>query len=64
MRFAARELMRLGVAEAGITISTERHMNCGVGLCGHCQLGPLLLCRDGPALRYDQVAKLLTVREL
>ena len=23
-------------------------MHCGVGLCGHCQLGPTLICRDGP----------------
>ncbi|MBA3968327.1 MAG: hypothetical protein H0X47_21635 [Nitrospirales bacterium] len=20
--------------------SLERHMECGIGLCGHCQLGP------------------------
>ena len=25
-------------------------MKCGVGLCGHCQLGPLLVCRDGPVV--------------
>ena len=23
---------------------------CGVGHCGHCQLGPTLICRDGPGL--------------
>ena len=27
-------------------------MQCGIGLCGHCQLGPLLLCRDGPVVTY------------
>ena len=27
-------------------------MKCGVGLCGHCQLGPLLVCRDGPVVDY------------
>ncbi len=31
-----------------IHLSMERHMDCGVGLCGHCQLGPTLICRDGP----------------
>ena len=31
-------------------VTLERHMDCGVGLCGHCQLGPLLLCRDGPVV--------------
>ena len=28
-------------------------MQCGIGWCGHCQLGPLLLCRDGPVVGYD-----------
>ena len=35
-------------------------MQCGVGLCGHCQLGPLLLCRDGPVVGYDVAGPLLT----
>jgi hypothetical protein len=39
-------------------------MKCGVGLCGHCQLGPLLLCRDGPVLSWAQAEPLLAVREL
>jgi NAD(P)H-flavin reductase len=29
-------------------VSLERHMECGVGLCGHCQLGRFFVCRDGP----------------
>jgi NAD(P)H-flavin reductase len=64
MRFAARELVRLGVPESGIAIATERNMKCGVGLCGHCQLGPFLLCRDGPVFRYDRIRPWLAVREL
>ena len=40
-------------------------MDCGVGLCGHCQLGPTLICRDGPvyAVRRE-LAPWLEVREL
>jgi NAD(P)H-flavin reductase len=64
MRFAARELALLGVAESKMFISMERNMKCGVGLCGHCQLGPFLICRDGPVVAYDRIARLLTVREL
>jgi hypothetical protein len=64
MRFAARELMLLGVPDSDVVISGERSMKCGVGLCGHCQLGPYLLCRDGPTFGYDRIARLLTVREL
>ena len=39
-------------------------MTCGVGLCGHCQLGPLFICKDGPVLRHDVVEPLLRVAEL
>ena len=33
-------------------------MRCGVGHCGHCQLGPTLICRDGPVYRYDEIEPL------
>ena len=39
-------------------------MQCGIGLCGHCQLGPLLLCRDGPVVGYALAEPLLAAREL
>jgi len=56
MRFAARQLVDQGVDPGRIRVSLERNMQCGVGLCGHCQLGPLLLCRDGPVVTYGGVA--------
>jgi len=31
-----------------IWVTLERHMECGVGLCGHCQMGRFFVCRDGP----------------
>ena len=64
MRFAAAALVDAGVAPAQVWISLERSMKCGIGLCGHCQLGPVLVCRDGPVVRFADVARLLTVREL
>jgi anaerobic sulfite reductase subunit B len=64
MRFTARSLIDGGVDPRGIRVSVERNMQCGVAWCGHCQLGPFLLCRDGPILPYDGVvAHLLTQRE-
>ena len=48
IRFSANVLLGKGLAASGIRISVERNMKCGIGLCGHCQLGPLLVCRDGP----------------
>lgn len=64
MRFSARALTDLGVDPARILVSLERNMQCGLGWCGHCQLGPFLLCRDGPVLPYGgSVARLLAERE-
>lgn len=64
MRFAGRGLLELAVPAERVWVSTERHMECGIGLCGHCQLGPWFVCSDGPVFRYDRVRHLLEVREL
>ncbi|MGZ6340018.1 MAG: iron-sulfur cluster-binding protein [Candidatus Limnocylindrales bacterium] len=34
----------------------ERHMECGIGLCGHCQMGRFFVCKDGPVFRLTQLA--------
>ncbi|UUY46076.1 FAD/NAD(P)-binding protein [Streptomyces yangpuensis] len=64
IRATARALVHQGVDAARIQVSLERNMRCATGHCGHCQLGPLLLCRDGPVVGYDRAESLLTVREL
>jgi len=64
MRFALADLRELGVPEPATWISMERNMHCAVGLCGHCQLGPAFVCRDGPVFRADAVAWALRVREV
>lgn len=64
MRFSAEALLDKGMAASDIRVSLERNMQCGIGWCGHCQLGPLLLCRDGPVVGYDVAEPLLRVKEL
>jgi NAD(P)H-flavin reductase len=64
MRFSAEALVKKGVSVNDIRVSLERNMQCGIGWCGHCQLGPLLLCRDGPVVSYDIARPLLRVKEL
>jgi NAD(P)H-flavin reductase len=64
MRFAVRDLLRLGIAPERIWLSMERNMHCGVRLCGHCQLGPYFVCADGPVFRYDEIEELIGVSEL
>ena len=64
MRVTADALAALGIPAGRIRVSLERNMRCGAGWCGHCQLGPLLVCRDGPVVGYDRAAALMRVREL
>ncbi len=64
MRLTAEALVGRGVPADQVRVSMERNMRCAVAQCGHCQYGPLLVCRDGPVVTYDRVATLLTIREL
>lgn len=64
MRFTAVALIERGVDPSAIRISMERNMKCAVGHCGHCQLGPTFVCRDGPVFAWDRLAPLLAVREV
>jgi len=64
MRFTALELKKRGVSDNNIFISMERNMKCAVGLCGHCQFGPLFVCKDGPVFSYSQVKDLISKREI
>jgi NAD(P)H-flavin reductase len=64
MNFALLELERRGVPAARLWVSLERNMKCGIGLCGHCQMGPLFICRDGPVFPWERVAPWLAIREV
>ena len=47
MRFTAAALEERGLASERIFVSMERGMSCAIGLCGHCQLRELFICKDG-----------------
>ena len=64
MRASAAALLDRGVPAERIYLSMERNMQCGFGRCGHCQLGPTLVCRDGPVYRHDEIAPWMRVDEL
>lgn len=53
--FAVKELMALGFAGDDIVTSLERRMECGVGKCGHCNVGSAHVCIEGPVFTYTQV---------
>ncbi|MFI0508953.1 anaerobic sulfite reductase subunit B [Streptomyces canus] len=64
IRATARDLAHRGVPGEHIRVSLERNMRCATGHCGHCQLGPLLLCRAGPVVDWNRAEGVLSVREL
>lgn len=64
MRFVAAALVDKGLREKAIYLSMERNMKCAIGHCGHCQLGPVFVCRDGPVFTYDRLRRLLSIKEL
>ncbi|UCD95674.1 MAG: FAD/NAD(P)-binding protein [Candidatus Zixiibacteriota bacterium] len=64
MRFTILDLEKRGVDYDRIYVSVERNMKCGIGLCGHCQLGPTFVCKDGPVYRYSDIRTIFTKREV
>ena len=64
MRYTAVELRKRGVTDGQIFVTMERNMKCAVALCGHCQLGPEFICKDGPVFRFDRIAFWFAQREV
>ena len=54
-KFVIVELHKMEVKNENIYISLERHMKCGVGKCGHCQINGIYVCQDGPVFCYADV---------
>jgi len=61
MRFCLTELINRGFKREHIFITLERHMQCGVKMCGHCMLGPKYVCQDGPVFNYQDLEGLFGV---
>ncbi len=57
-KFVIKELLGKGVPEDQILVSLERHMKCGLGKCGHCQIHNIYCCQDGPVFRYSRIKNL------
>jgi sulfhydrogenase subunit beta (sulfur reductase) len=58
MQATVAALRTAGISRPHIFVSMERHMECGVGLCGHCQMGPFFICRDGPVFAVSDLGDL------
>ncbi len=64
MHFTAAKLTNLGMPADRIWLTLERNMQCGNALCGHCQLGPMLICRDGPVVNYERIGPFHAIPDL
>lgn len=64
MQYAAQAALARGIESDHVWVSWERNMQCAVGLCGHCQWGPLFVCKDGPVFCYDQISPYLSIEGL
>lgn len=62
MRVVAQAVIDAGCDPAAVFVSLERNMHCAIGHCGHCQLGPAFICKDGPVLAWSQISSELMVR--
>ncbi|MBT5872707.1 MAG: Ni/Fe hydrogenase subunit gamma, partial [Candidatus Latescibacteria bacterium] len=64
MRFSILELKKQGLSESNIHVSMERNMKCAVGFCGHCQYGPMFICKDGPVFPFERIRTWFETREI
>ncbi|HBU69364.1 MAG TPA: oxidoreductase [Elusimicrobia bacterium] len=55
MKFGSRKLLDIGYTHSNIYLSMEGNMSCGIGKCGHCQIGHNFICKDGPVFTYEQL---------
>ena len=54
---ACRRELALGAAPAEIYLSLETPSLCGVGLCGSCECGGRLLCKEGTFVSLQHLDK-------
>lgn len=58
IKFVVIQLQKSGFKDKDIIMTLERYMKCGIGKCGHCNIGEKFVCVDGPVFNYEQVKAL------
>lgn len=61
IRFVMQRLIAMGLPESEIITTLERHMKCGVGICGHCYYEEKMICTDGPVFIGSELSNLETL---
>lgn len=57
IKFTQPVLDNLGYRHDNIIMSLENRMKCGIGICGRCNIGRELVCKDGPVFTLEALKK-------
>ncbi len=57
IKFTRPVLQDLGYTDSDIIMSLENRMKCGFGMCGRCNIGRELVCKDGPVFTLEELQK-------
>ena len=55
IKFTLPVLEKLGYRHDHIIMSLENRMKCGIGMCGRCNIGTELVCKDGPVFTLADI---------
>jgi sulfite reductase subunit B len=55
LKFVTKSFQKIGIKDSNIYLSLERLMQCGVGKCGHCNIGNKYVCLDGPVFTFEDL---------
>ena len=55
IKFTQPVLEKRGYENDHIIMSLENRMKCGIGICGHCNIGRHFVCKDGPVFTLEQL---------
>lgn len=59
IKFSVADLSKMGLSPERIIMSLERMMKCGMGMCGHCNIGAKYVCKDGPVFTCAEAREFL-----
>jgi sulfhydrogenase subunit gamma (sulfur reductase) len=58
IKFTQPVLDKQGYGHDHIIMSLENRMKCGIGICGHCNVGKEFVCKDGPVFTLQQLNRM------
>ena len=59
MKYASKTLIEFGFSPDDLYLSLERNMRCGIGICGHCAVSGMYVCKDGPIFPLNEALKFI-----